>query len=553
MRVRAPRLLVPAPLLVFLVVLAWRAAAWAALEGSPLADWHLWKETDEWAALDWSSRIAAGNWLDVPAYRPWFSWMAPLATPAEWDRLYPANVSYQGALYPYLLAAVRRTAGDPVVPVRLAQLLLACGAAAAVAAATAAVLTRAGVSEVSRRAGSVAGGLFHGLYGPLVVLDGTLYRDGPFAHLSALVLAVPLVLGGPPRRRTLVLLGLGGGVAVLLKQTALPLVLGALALLVARLDGRKARVRGAAWAGGALALALLPLVARNVAAGAPALAYDTRLQAGLAWALAQGADGSPDISPHYVEILRRSGGSTLATVRLVAESWHGDVAGFLALEARKLASFFNGVEIADNVNVRFFTEHLPPVRPLPVFACVLGTGLPGLLVAWRRRWLPRGEAALVTLALAVPIASCLLVSVTSRYRASAVPPLALGAGFLVAATVEAGRERRPATVVRAWAAGLALSLQTLLPPPVPVADTRWVDSVVYATLAEARGDPDAGAREVIRYLREGGSDRGRAAGEVYAKAWLAGARTLVRMEPRGLAPPERRFVPPPLRRTPRPG
>jgi len=58
-------------------------------------------------------------------------------------------------------------------------------------------------------------GLLYGLYGPLVFHDGFAYRDGPVTHVSALLLAWPLI-GAARRgdaRGEAVLLGLLGGLS----------------------------------------------------------------------------------------------------------------------------------------------------------------------------------------------------------------------------------------------------------------------------------------------------------------------------------------------------
>jgi len=60
-------------LLVGVLVLGVRAAAWAELESTALSEWYLWQETDEHVGLVAAARIASGNLLDQPPYRPWFS------------------------------------------------------------------------------------------------------------------------------------------------------------------------------------------------------------------------------------------------------------------------------------------------------------------------------------------------------------------------------------------------------------------------------------------------------------------------------------------------
>jgi len=71
----------------------------ASLEESPLSDWHLWTETDEWGYVDWSARIASGNWLDVPAWRSYFSWQEPFGPPEAWEGWYQKNAYFAGPLY----------------------------------------------------------------------------------------------------------------------------------------------------------------------------------------------------------------------------------------------------------------------------------------------------------------------------------------------------------------------------------------------------------------------------------------------------------------------
>ena len=177
-------------------------------------------ETDEHAAVESAARIAGGNWLDEPAYRPWFSWQAAYGTPAEWDAVVPRNVAYQGPAYPYLLAAAGAAGAGQIAVVRLAQLLLATLASAALAAACAAILVRAGRGPRAAIAAGALAGVLHGSYAPLVFLDGFLYRDGPVAHVSALLLALPLLVGREPRVREGAALGLLAGAGALLKQTA---------------------------------------------------------------------------------------------------------------------------------------------------------------------------------------------------------------------------------------------------------------------------------------------------------------------------------------------
>lgn len=525
-----------------LVVFGVRLAAFLEREASFLSSWHLWTETDEWAAVAAAKRIAAGNVLDVPAWRPYFSWQRAFGTEAEWDAVMPANVFYQGPAYPYLLAAAGVPRPGSIPLVRLAQLLLAAGASATLAAAGAAVLSRAGRGAALSASVGVAAGVLHGLFGPLVFLDGFLYRDGPVAHVSAFLLAIPLLQARPPGAGRAAGLGLLAGVAALLKQTTLPLGLLAGGVVVLRREKGAPRVRAAAAFAAGLCLALSPLVLRNALGGAPLLAFDTRPLAGVPWANARGADGSGAASPLLMQVLKEARGSTLRAGVETVKTWRGDVAGLAGLLARKAASSFNGMEIADNASFYYFRGRLRSLALLPVFACLLGPGLVGLLLAARSGLFRKGEGLLVGFAFLVPLSACVLVSTTTRYRSGAAAPLALGTALLGGLVFEAFRQKRWRGAVFPLAAAALLSAATLLPSPVPARRVRWADAIVGATLAESRVSPSGGAAEIRRYLADAGEDTDRLRGLRAARRWQSGERDWTLVEPAGIAPPGRRYV-----------
>ena len=558
------RLLRLVPALVFVAVLAVRALAFAALEASPLSEWHLWMETDEWGYVDWSAHLASGNWLDVPAWRPYFSWQEPYGPPAAWERLYEKNAYFAGPLYPYTLALIRVT-GLPLLPtVRLLQLLLACVAAAALAAATQAVAGRfllkgregkadepgAGRSALGPAVAGTVSGLLYGIYGPLVFQDGFAYRDGPVAHVSALLLALPLLIGarGGERREEsskgvlkAFLAGLLGGLAALLKQTALPLALVSL-FLCSKRSPVGARRRFALGALG-LSIPLLALAARNIAVGVPPLTFDTRQAIGLAWGNGRGADASTAPPAAMKEILEKAGGSTTRTARLVLEGYADAPWELPWLWAKKAATFFLAFEVPDNSNWYFFRDRLPVLGALPVFLSLVGIGIVGLCAALARGVLRKEEGWLVAVAIGTPLAACLLVQTTGRYRVGVVPPLALGAGFFAVLVFEEWRARSRARVLGLSLAALFVTiLSAYLPSPIQTPRHRWADAIVEATIAEASEGPEAGAAEIRRYLLEGDDDPRRAAGEQAARAWLLGERSFTRVAPEGIAPPGRRYV-----------
>ncbi|HQR47010.1 MAG TPA: hypothetical protein PK598_13490, partial [Thermoanaerobaculia bacterium] len=339
---------------------------------------------------------------------------------------------------------------------------------------------RAAVRSGRALAGIVAG-LFYGLYGPLVFQDGFAYRDGPVAHLSALLLAWPLLATGrgeerggapgesPSRGETgagPLLLGLLGGLAALLKQTLLPLALVSLYALSKR-SAAGAKRRFALGVLG-LSIPLSALAARNVAVGVPPLTFDTRQAIGLAWGNGRGADATTAPPPSMAALLEGSKGSTSRTARLVLEGYADAPWELPALWGKKALTFFLAYEVPDNSNWYFFRDRLRTLRPLPVFPCLVGAGIVGLGVAVARGVLRREEGWLAAAAIGTPLAACLLVQTTARYRVGLVPPLALGAGLLVCRALEDGRARRPARVLSPSAAAPAVAaLSAALPSPIP--------------------------------------------------------------------------------------
>jgi hypothetical protein len=543
---------------VFLAVLLVRGAYLVSLSRTPLSMWHLWSETDEWGYVDWSQHLAAGNWRDVPAWRSYFAWQAGYGPPEVWEGWYQKDAYFSGPLYPYGLAALRLVFGSPVWPARIVQLLLACVASAALSLAVFGLaeeredLPGRGRGEGHPARGVFAAALFaglaYGLYGPLVFHDGFLLRDGPVAHLSTLLLFWPLLARERTGARGAFALGLLGGAAILLKQTLAPLALVSLFSLLhspskTSPGGAKRRSLSLFLVGFlGLSSPILLLAARNISAGVPPLTFDTRQSVGLAWGNARGADATTSEPALMGEILAGARGSTLRTAQLVFEGYREAPFDLPKLLTKKFATFWNAFEPPDNANYYFFRDRLGILRMLPVFSCLLGAGLVGLFAALSRGVLRRAEGLLALVAILTPLSACLLVQTTSRYRVAMAGPLALGAGLFLLFLIEEMRNRRLRDAsLLALTAG-ALSLVPLLPSTIPAGRHRFSDTLVYATLLEARVSPEAGAAEVDRYLSEGADDRAREAGVRAAQAWLeSGDRSNIGLAPEGVAPKERRF------------
>jgi hypothetical protein len=537
--------------IVFLAVLVARGAYLVSLSRTPLSLWHLWSETDEWGYVDWSAHLAAGNWRDVPAWRSYFSWQTGYGSPEVWEGWYQKNAYFSGPLYPYGLAALRLAFGSPVWLARILQLLLACLASAALALAVFGLGEdflgrgrREGEPARGPAAAAILAGLLYGLYGPLVFHDGFLLRDGPVAHLSTLLLAWPLLARERASARGAFSLGLLGGMAVLLKQTVATLAIASLwsYSLSKKSPGGGVCRRFLAFGILGLALPVGVLCVRNVSVGVPPLTFDTRQAIGLVWGNAEGADGTTSSPASMGKILAEARGSTLRAARLVLESYRDTPLDLPKLFLKKFATFWNSFEVPDNASFYFFRDRLGILRMLPVFPCLLGIGGIGLCAALSRRVLRREEGLLAFVAILTPLAACLLVQTTSRYRAAMAGPLALGAGLFILFTFEEVRRRRTRNAFVLVGAAGALSLIPLFPSTIPAGHHRFADALVYATLVEAKVSPAAGAAEIGRYLAEGMDDRDRDRGVSAARAWLAsGDRPNIGLAPEGVAPPARRF------------
>jgi hypothetical protein len=500
----------------------------------------------------------------VPAYRAYFNWQKEYGPPETWERWYQKNAYYAGPLYPYGLAVLRVVFGSPFLPARLLQLLLACLASAAIAAA----VQRLGGDFVRRGRGeggrvvfwsALAAGVLYGAYGPLVFHDFFLYRDGPVAHLSTLLVALPLVARGGNEAEeknssngeergavrggwSALFLGLLGGAAVLMKQTVLPLAAVSLYSLSKKSPGGRERGRSLLFGLLGLTIPLGVLAARNISAGVPPLTFDTRQAIGLAWGNGFGANATTNPPPGMEEILEKAAGSTSKTARLVLEGYREAPLELPRLFLKKLATFFNVYEVPDNANFYFFRDRLGILRVLPVFPCLLGAGAVGLFAALARGVLKRTELFLAAVGVLAPLAACLLVQTTSRYRVGAIGPLALGCGLFLLLTFEAVRDRRLREASLLAVTAGALSLVPLLPSVIPASRHRFSDTLVYATIVEAQDGPAAAAVEVRRYLEEGGDDTRRQAGIAAVRRWAeSGDRSNSLVEPEGVAPPGKRL------------
>ncbi len=466
-----------------------RAVYFLQLSRGPCLWQHRWQETDMSFFQAWAMQVATGDWLTDRALHPAHQWARTAAerhfqdVPEEalemqrvadaardgrsaaahlWDRWFGGKQFHQEPLYPYLLAVTYTLLAPDVRLVFLWQMLLG-------------VLANVLTYLLARRSfgdtvGTVAGALAV-LYAPLMYYELILLREAPMTFMG--LAGVWAVSRAIDRDRAAWWFAAGAviGATILLKSTHLLFlvgVLGAPACMRFRDPARLARAAGGLTLG--CALLLLPVVARNLAVGCPALSISS--VGPVTFIIGNAEDfkctgGSTSFAwQHVGEILHRTGGRLGATVVETLRT-HRDAWGVLQQLWAKFLAIWHWYEIPNNANFYFYSIYAPVLRWAPLrFVAVAPLAIVGLAASWRR-WR-------LTWPLLVMLASCLAPLVVfgtmSRYRLSLVPVLIIFAAVAAVRLVEwlAARRWRPAVAAVASTAGLALWMARPLPQDVPV-------------------------------------------------------------------------------------
>jgi 4-amino-4-deoxy-L-arabinose transferase-like glycosyltransferase len=424
----------------------------------PVAEYQFrWAESDMTASWTWSGRIISGDVLGRDTPHQYASWMRELAPLETWERWWGGRtVFHQAPLYAYALAAMRLVAGNGFWGVGVCQAMLGV----------------ANVALVYLLAARLFGGavpalaaLGAALYGPFLLHETLVLRDTLGVTVSLLLL---WWLAGCPEPQVLRWLVAGWLFALALLAREATLVFAPfVALWIARRFGRHPRALvtvALAFAAG-VALGLAPLVARNLAVGAPPLSLSTRgVEAFVYGNAADSAMIGVTLPAATGSILERADGRLGAAIRLTLATYHGDWRRLLGNELFKLRAIFARYEGMDNVNWYYFADRSPLLRFSLHFEWALALGLVGL-------WLGRRQAPqdrLLRYFLVASVGALMYSSIVARYRLPAVAVLLVYAGVTVdwmAREVAAGGWKRAAVaglavvVVAATSAGVLRSVE----------------------------------------------------------------------------------------------
>lgn len=489
-------------ILLCLLALALRVGLWSRIFRTQFDEWHRWDQTDMATYVGQAERIAAGDRLARAPYHPFHVWQSAAGTESDWLRWYGPAMFHQAPLYSYVLAGAMRLTPHWVQWVKALQLALgvvSCGLLGLVA---------------RRFAGPVAGlctAALAAMYGPTMLLELQLLRES--GAIFGIALLIWLLMRFVDRSTTprgaassAATVGATCGVFAMFHELAVLTFLSAVVVVVVatrQAGWRRVATAGAALLGGAL-LGFAPLLARNVAVGAPALSISSRSMltfpvANMASAPRDGLVFAPP-GPELKRILDAADGSRFAMIREVWRGYAGNRAEFFRRIARRLAALAATVEVPDNISYDFHREHVSLLAALPTFRTLFPLGAAGLIVAIaacaRRRPTdtPPRPVGWTLAAVGVPLLAALAVTnAQGRYRLFIVPPLMICGGLMLAWIADALAARALPRIATAAALVVALFVaQSAATAPLAKADRRPADRIELADrLCQSGRDAEA--------------------------------------------------------------
>jgi hypothetical protein len=449
----------------------------------PLLYGHLWSQADMGFFDRWAKAIVGGDRLGRQIMHPFMEWqIAPAAAHfrahpeqiaeyqragvprgdtnalyrALWDRWTHGKEYYQEPLYVYLVALTYGLVGPAVGAVFAWQMMLGIGTNLMVYA-----LARRHFGDVA----AAVSGLLILLYSPLFIYELSLLRTTLTAFLAAVVVtSLGWSLASESWRRWWIT-GAAVGIAITCQSTFIVFLAGCLGLLWVRFRGSTGVMLrlGAVTLCGA-ALAVSPIVARNIVVGVPPFSW---AGAGV-WTFVRFNTPSADprmgpVLPDFPDHIRILGESDAKAVPAVLATLREHTPTSLArLLLLKFQAIWRWYEEGDNVSFYYYRIYSPVLRYAPVtntlISPLLFIGLALALKQWKR------HAPLYLLA-ANGIFVMLLTYPTGRYRAAYFAVLIPLAGAVVAEVLTWISSRQVKKLFILAPAMLVLSIWTSLPLP----------------------------------------------------------------------------------------
>jgi hypothetical protein len=445
---------------------------WMATQ--PLSELQFsWGESDMAMAWEWSRRIVQGDVLGRDPYHPHVPWMEAIAPAETWKRWRGPRVFFQAPLYAYVLAGMRAAVGERY---------LALGACHAALGVLQVALIFALAARYFDTATAVVAGVGAALYGPFLLYESLLLRDGLGAIMSLLLLLALSRCTTASRGRWM-LAGAAFAVAVLAREVVLPFGLLVTVWIWQRFRGRRdemVRALGGFALGAALGLA--PLVARNVAVGAPPLALSGIAVENFVRGQAVDSGNTTFVVPAAAaKILHAADGHLLDAMRGTLATYEGDWMRLVRHELARAAAIFSAEEGSDNVNWYFFADRSWLLGHALRYEVVLGLGLVGILLA--RRCVRDDDRILLYF---------LAVSLAGRYRLPLASVLLVYAAVTVVAIARGVRQRDWRRVVGPALASACLTFTSarLLFVPSVVERCRPTEFLLGARAALMHREPD---------------------------------------------------------------
>src|SRR5436853_1475226 len=379
--------------------------------------------------------------------------MRDMAPRESWERWWGGkHVFHQAPLYAYALAAARLVAGDGFWGVGLCQALMGVGSVALVFLLAAQLF--AGAVPAIAALGAA-------LYGPFLLHEPLLVRDS-LGVTTSLLLLWWLARCDAGVRRCLVA-GALFALALLARESTLlfgPLV-GLWIVQRFRAEPRILRRAALALVAGA-ALGFAPLVARNLAVGAPPLSFSTRaLDTFVYGNAADSSLVSTRIPSATRTVLEQADGHLGRAIRLTLATYEGDWKRLLANEWLKLRAIFAGYEAMDDVNWYYFADRSPVLRFSLRYDVVVALGVLGLILDRRNA----ARHRLLWYFLIATVGGLMYGTIAGRYRLPIAAVLLVYAAMAVvwlAREIADGRWRR-AAIAGATALAIGVISAHLLP------------------------------------------------------------------------------------------